>query len=137
MLARAASAGATSAPDAHLPARARVRSITGAWAIVEADTLDPLDRTVAVTIRAAAASEILDLRFLSYDLTPRERELVSLLLEGSDTRTLSETLFLSPHTVQDHLKSIFAKTGVRTRKELVAMLGNTDALLDRCDSGCS
>jgi DNA-binding CsgD family transcriptional regulator len=127
VLARAASPGPTSAPDAGLPARARVRSITGAWAIVEADTLDPLDRTVAVTIRAASASEILDLRFLSYDLTPRERELVGLLLDGSDTRTLSERLFLSPHTVQDHLKSIFDKTGVRTRKELVATLASTAA----------
>jgi DNA-binding CsgD family transcriptional regulator len=126
-LACAASAGATSAPEAHLSARARVRSITGAWAVVEADALDPLDRTVAVTIRPAAASEILDLRFLSYDLTPRERELVSLLLDGSDTRAVSERLFLSPHTVQDHLKSIFAKTGVRTRKELVATLASPDA----------
>jgi DNA-binding CsgD family transcriptional regulator len=109
----------------HLPARVRVRSATGARAVVEADALDPLDSTVAVTIRAAAASEILDLRFLAYDLTPRERELVNLLLGGSDTRAVSEQLFVSPHTVQDHLKSIFDKTGVRTRKELVATLAGT------------
>jgi DNA-binding CsgD family transcriptional regulator len=110
----------------QLPARARVRSMTGAWAVVEADVLDPMDRTVAVTIRPAAAAEILDLRFLAYDLTVRERELVSLLLGGSDTRTISERLFLSPHTVQDHLKSIFEKTGLRTRKELVATLASTN-----------
>lgn len=126
VLARAGSRSPTGAADAHLPARARVRAITGAWAVVEADALDPLDRTVAVTIRAAAPSEILDLRFLAYDLTARERELVSLLLGGSDTRSLSERLFLSPHTVQDHLKSIFDKTGVRTRKELVATLAGAN-----------
>jgi DNA-binding CsgD family transcriptional regulator len=114
-------------PHGQLPARSRVRSVSGAWAMVEADALDPLDRTVAVTIRPAAAAEILDLRFLAYDLTARERELVSLLLGGSDTRTVSERLFLSPHTVQDHLKSIFEKTGVRTRKELVATLASTDS----------
>lgn len=112
------------AGKAQAPARARVRSATGVWAIAEADALDPFDRTVAVTIRAAAASEILDLRFMAYDLTTRERELVVLLLDGSDTRTISQSLFLSPHTIQDHLKSIFAKTGVRTRKELVATLGS-------------
>jgi DNA-binding CsgD family transcriptional regulator len=126
VLARPTGAG-LSARRTQLPARARVRSTTGAWAVVEADALDPLDRTVAVTIRPAAASEILDLRFLAYDLTARERELVSLLLDGSDTRTVSERLFLSRHTVQDHLKSIFEKTGVRTRKELVATLTSTDA----------
>jgi DNA-binding CsgD family transcriptional regulator len=120
------------APDSRgtrtqLPARARVRSMTGAWAVVEADALDPLDRTVAVTIRPAAAREILDLRFVAYDLTARERELASLFLGGSDTRAVSERLFLSPHTVQDHLKSIFEKTGVRTRKELVATLAATSA----------
>jgi DNA-binding CsgD family transcriptional regulator len=126
VLARPTPAG-TGARRTQLPARARVRSITGAWAVVEADALDPLDRTVAVTIRPAAASEILDLRFLALDLTARERELVSLLLDGSDTRTISERLFLSPHTVQDHLKSIFEKTGVRNRKELVATLARTNA----------
>jgi DNA-binding CsgD family transcriptional regulator len=121
VLAHPAAAG-QGAHRTQLAARARVRSITGGWAMVEGDALDPLDRTVAVTIRPAAASEILDLRFLAYDLTARERELVCLLLDGSDTRTVSERLFLSPHTVQDHLKSIFGKTGARTRKELVATL---------------
>jgi DNA-binding CsgD family transcriptional regulator len=128
VLARAAAPNTTSAPDANLPARARVRASTGAWAIVEADALDPLDKTVAVTIRSAAASEILDLRLLAHDLSARERELVSLLLGGNDTRSLSERMFLSPHTVQDHLKSIFEKTGVRTRKELVATLASTGAI---------
>jgi DNA-binding CsgD family transcriptional regulator len=103
-------------------ARTRVRTITGIWGVIEADTLDTTERTVAVTIRPATAPEILDLRVLAYDLTKRECQLVSLLLAGHDTRAVSATLFLSPHTVQDHLKSIFEKTGVHTRKELVAQL---------------
>lgn len=84
--------------DAPIPARARVRSMTGAWAVVEAEALDPMDRTVAVTIRPALASEILDLRLLAYDLTARERELANLVLGSSDTRAVSQRLCLAPHT---------------------------------------
>ncbi len=127
VLARGTGATPATTLNVQLPARARVRAATGVWAIVEADTLDPMDSTVAVTIRPAAASDILDLRLLAHDLTVRERDVVALLLGGNDTRAVSETLCLSPHTVQDHLKSIFAKTGVRTRKELVATLADTNA----------
>lgn len=104
-------------------ARVRVRTAAGAWALIEGEQLDGAgDGTVAVTIRPAAPDEILDLRFLAHDLTARERQLVTLLLEGLDTRAITERLYLSPHTVQDHLKSVFAKVGVRTRKELIASL---------------
>jgi DNA-binding CsgD family transcriptional regulator len=105
------------------PARARVQTVTGAWAYVEGDELDGVqDGTVAVTIRAAAPAEVLDLRLLAYDLTVRQRELVGLLLDGADTKTISAGLYVSAHTVQDHLKAVFGKVGVRTRKELVATL---------------
>lgn len=126
VLARAAP-GVRDGPERVRPVSARVRAATGVWAVVEADTLDPFESTVAVTIRAAAAPEILDLRLLAYDLTRRERDVVDLLLLGSDTRTVAEQLFLSPHTVQDYLKSIFEKTGVHTRKELVAALASPGA----------
>jgi DNA-binding CsgD family transcriptional regulator len=107
------------------PAAVRVRAASGAWALIEAQELEgAAEDTVAVTIRPAAPHEILDLRFMAHDLTRRERELVALLLEGHDTRAVTERLYLSPYTVQDHLKSVFAKVGVRTRKELVATLAS-------------
>jgi hypothetical protein len=45
-----------------------------------------------------------------------------LCMQGVSTRQMAHVLGLSPHTVQDHLKSIFAKTGVRSRSELVGQI---------------
>ncbi len=44
------------------------------------------------------------------------------MVDGSDAVEIARTLFLSPHTVRDHLKAIFAKMGVGSRGELVARL---------------
>jgi PAS domain S-box-containing protein len=52
-------------------------------------------------------------------LTPRERDVVRCLLEGDRVVTVAERLDLSPHTVRNHLKSIFRKLGVHSQAELV------------------
>jgi DNA-binding CsgD family transcriptional regulator len=104
-------------------ARVRLRTSTG-WVVIEGSGLQGLDAGgIAVTIRAAAPSEIFDLFCLAYDLTRRERELVELIADGADTKRIAAAMVISPHTVQDHLKSVFEKAGVRSRRELVSALG--------------
>jgi PAS domain S-box-containing protein len=54
-------------------------------------------------------------------LTPRERELLSLLASGATTRQIAETLMISPATVRNHVNNIFAKLHAHSRVEAVAM----------------
>ena len=56
------------------------------------------------------------------NLTDRETEVLRLIAQGRSNPEIAAELFLSPHTVRDHLKAIFEKVGVGTRGELVARL---------------
>jgi DNA-binding CsgD family transcriptional regulator len=106
-----------------LPASVRVRTRTGRWAVIEGAPLEGADRGhAAITIRSATADEVFDLLAKTYDLTRRERQLVALMLDGLATKQLAAALCISPHTVQDHLKAIFTKTNLRSRRELVSHL---------------
>ena len=74
---------------------------------------------MAVILQGAAPASIAPLIAAAYGLSRRERELTELILQGRVTADIATRLFLSPHTVQEHLKSIFTKTGVGSRRELV------------------
>lgn len=101
----------------------RVVTTSGRWATIEGTPFDGGDRgVVAITVRAASSDEVFDVLCRVYALTTRERELVGLVLSGLATKQLASELHLSPHTIQDHLKAVFAKTGVRTRRELATHL---------------
>ncbi|MFC9290248.1 helix-turn-helix transcriptional regulator [Streptomyces sp. NPDC057052] len=58
----------------------------------------------------------------AYGLSPRECAVAELVFHGCSTQEIGRRLRLSPHTVQDHLKAVFDKTGVRSRRDLVAAI---------------
>lgn len=122
-------AGRVTATDGEavaLPARARVRTRSGDWAVVEGARLEGVQAgQVAITIRAATVDEMLELLGRIHGLTARERELAALVVAGLDTRQLAQHLVISPHTVKDHLKAIFEKVGVHSRRELTARIAHS------------
>ena len=61
-------------------------------------------------------------------LTPRERDVVSLLVAGSSTRDIASRTGLTVSTVNTYLKRIFSKLGVHSRVELIAKMAGTDGL---------
>ena len=71
--------------------------------------------TLVVTIEETSAAERLELFARTFGLTPREDELLGLLAVGGDTRAIGRQMVVSELTVQDHLKSIFGKTGAHDR----------------------
>ena len=74
-----------------------------------------------MTFREATAQETFDRLCRISALSRRQRDVVAVLLEGLDTRATCERLFISPHTLQDHLKSVFDKLQIHSRRELGAI----------------
>jgi DNA-binding CsgD family transcriptional regulator len=102
-------------------AHALLRAVDGRWVMIEAAPLEgDGNGQIAVTLRSATSCETFDLLCRVYALSRRERDVVAALLAGLDTRAVTERLFISRHTVQDHLKSVFEKIGIHSRRELVA-----------------
>jgi DNA-binding CsgD family transcriptional regulator len=98
----------------------------GSWMKIEAAPLEgDRDGDIAVTIRAAAPGETFDVACRAYGLTARETAVMAALVTGADTRDVARALHLSDWTVQDHLKSVFAKLNVHSRREALARLAGS------------
>jgi len=107
--------------------RARLRDARGQWAVLKASPLIGGDEEqIAVTVEPASGDQLLGLLLAAYGLTARERDLCREVINGGSTSEIAARLFISSNTVQDHLKSIFGKVGVRSRGELVARLRPSD-----------
>jgi DNA-binding CsgD family transcriptional regulator len=105
--------------------RVRVRSRRGAWLVGHATGLRRADGSlgeVAVVLEPATQADIAPIVVEAYDLTAREQQITRLVAGGAGTAEIANRLFLSRHTVRDHVKAVLQKVGVSSRGELVAKL---------------
>jgi DNA-binding CsgD family transcriptional regulator len=105
-----------------VPPMVRVRTRSGRWAVLHASHMTGLAGSghTAVVVAPAKPAQIAPIILLAYGLTKREGEVAQLALQGKATKAIARALHISNHTVEDHLKSIFSKTGVASRGELTA-----------------
>jgi DNA-binding CsgD family transcriptional regulator len=119
---RAAISAAGHGAPATLPS-ATVKTPAGTWLVLHGGLLGSAGSGQhAVFIQRAHPTLVAPLLLRAYGLTPREQEVTQLVLRGATTAQIAARLGISPHTVNDHLKAIFDKTGARTRGELSATL---------------
>lgn len=101
--------------------RARLRS--GRWVVLHASWMHAHgDDTIAVIVEAAAPHESAPMIMTVLGLTAREKTITGLVCQGLSTKHIANQLHLTTDTVQDHLKSVFTRTGVHSRGELVAAI---------------
>lgn len=122
-VARASRAAIGTGSLAGVLPRATVKSAAGTWLVVHGGLLGPADPGAHVVfLQRAHPTLVAPLLLHAYGLTAREQEVAQLLLRGATSAQIASRLDISPHTVNDHTKSIFDKVGASTRGELSATL---------------
>jgi DNA-binding NarL/FixJ family response regulator/tetratricopeptide (TPR) repeat protein len=108
------------------------------WALDEAEALEVAGRVadaVAILRRAGATAEVRRLtetesaaprRRGDATLTPREREIIGMVLAGRTARAIADALVISERTVETHIASAYRKLGVSNRTELAALVGQSE-----------
>jgi DNA-binding CsgD family transcriptional regulator len=104
--------------DGHEPT-ARIHLADAFWVTLRASRVEP-SGLIAVTLEPTSSPDRLDVFARATGLSGRERELLTLLAQGTDTAETARRMHLSPYTVQDHLKSVFRKTGTHNRRVLIS-----------------
>ncbi|MFD7435975.1 helix-turn-helix transcriptional regulator [Streptomyces sp. NPDC059861] len=109
-------------PD--VPVAARVRARTAHWFSLHASTTtsDHGAGHVALILNPVEPPTSPEAWAARYGLSAGERDVVDRMLAGRSTAQTAAELMISPWTVQDRFTNVFAKTGVRSRRELTSLL---------------
>lgn len=111
--------------DSNLVPRLRLRARSGRWLALYGSVTYPTEgrpSETVVVVEPAKPEEVAWLNVTAHGLSPREEEVIKLVVRGFSNRQVSRALYISENTVQRHLSNIFEKVGVRSRKELLKRL---------------
>jgi DNA-binding CsgD family transcriptional regulator len=110
--------------EGTLMPRVRLHTVSGHWLVLHASRLSgpSVPGPIAVIFEVARPVEIAPLIAQAYDLSRREGEIMQSVLRGLSTAEIADVFHIASYTVQDHLKAIFEKVGVSSRRELVGQL---------------
>jgi len=107
------------------PATARARTRSGRWLTITAEvTVGNASGhdDVGAIVQPSRPAEIAQIVTAAHGLTPRESDTVLLVASGRTNQEIALALDITPYTVADHLKRVFAKLGVASRGELTSRL---------------
>jgi DNA-binding CsgD family transcriptional regulator len=102
---------------------ARLPTKRGGWISVQASRLrGPSQEQVVVLLQPATTQEVSSMVLAAHGLTPAQHRVAALVLQGRSTTEIVTTLQISTNTLQEHLRAVFDRFGVGSRRELVAAL---------------
>jgi DNA-binding CsgD family transcriptional regulator len=104
--------------DGAAQIRSRLRTRRGIWLLMHGAVLEGTDY-VSLIIEPAKSADVAPLIVEAYGLSGRELDVTRAIARGLSTTEIAAELYLSPHTVRDHVKGLFEKVGVSSRGELV------------------
>jgi DNA-binding CsgD family transcriptional regulator len=104
--------------DGAAQIRSRLRTRRGVWLLMHGSVLEGSDM-ITLILEPAKSSDIAPLIVEASGLTGRELDVTRAIARGLSTGEIAAELYLSPHTVRDHVKGLFEKVGVSSRGELV------------------
>ena len=111
----------TSMPEHSFISKARENKVDSFWykEIEEIPLLSLIDKTAEGESIYPDSTPVLSLgQISSTDFTPRELEVLRLLVDGYENPEIAEILCISPRTVKMHIENMLHRTGFRNRLEL-------------------
>ncbi|WP_371502962.1 LuxR C-terminal-related transcriptional regulator [Kitasatospora sp. NBC_00374] len=102
-----------------VPSTVRIRGRSGQWIALHTTRVGP---QIGVVVEPARPAELGTVLLSAHGLTDAQTRVAALVVRGRSTRELVDELHISANTVQEHLTAVFDKFGVRSRRELVAVV---------------